>query len=359
MRILHTEASQGWGGQEIRIINESKIFVENGHSIAIAANPNSPLIQNAKKANLEVIEINLSKKNIKNLISLRTAIKNFSPDVISCHSSTDHWLSALARIFLKNPPKIVRTRHISAQVTRNLPTKWLYRNATSHIITTGIAIKKQLTSDNFLPIEMITSIPTGIDSNKYYPGNINNARASLKLPLNKIIIGTVATLRSWKGHSYLIEAFSKINNSELLLIIVGDGPQMSNLTKQINQLNLQNKVILTGNKTDVLPYLQAFDIFAFPSYANEGVPQSILQAMATGLPILTCCIGGIPEAIQNYHQAKCCLPNNSVDLAINLEKIISQGIEKYRAHIPFSLDYLYKESLQVYETSSNKASKLV
>ena len=102
MRILHTEASQGWGGQEIRIINESKIFSEKGHAVAIATNPNSPLAKNAKKAGLSVIEINLTKKNISNLLSLRLAIKNFSPDVISCHSSTDHWLSALARIFLKN-----------------------------------------------------------------------------------------------------------------------------------------------------------------------------------------------------------------------------------------------------------------
>ncbi len=357
MRILHTEASQGWGGQEIRIINESKIFTENGHTIAIAGNPNSPLINNAKKANIDVIEVDLSKKNIKNLISLRRAIKKFSPDVISCHSSTDHWLSALARIFLKNPPKIVRTRHISTKVTRNLPTKWLYNYGSDHIMTTGNEIRNALVCDNFVKKNKISSVPTGINTKIFGPGDKKIARKNTNLPDNKIIIGIIATLRSWKGHSYLIDAISQIPNNLIYLAIVGDGPQKKNLEAQVKLRNSEDRIEFIGQKEDVLPYLQSFDCFIFPSYANEGIPQALLQAMSIGLPIITCAIGGIPEAIENYAQCKIVQTRNSNAL----KDAITQFVDNFDCTrikstplVKYTQENMYTDASIVYNLVTSK-----
>ena len=122
MKILHTEASSGWGGQEIRILTESQVFIKNGHEVMIAADLDSQLAKKAASFNVPIYPINLKKKNIKSLIALRQLIKQLEPDLISCHSSTDHWLSAIARLTLNKRPAIVRTRHISAPVTRNIPT---------------------------------------------------------------------------------------------------------------------------------------------------------------------------------------------------------------------------------------------
>jgi len=201
------------------------------------------------------------------------------------------------RLTLKRKP-LVRTRHVSAPVSQNKATRWLYQKASDHIVTTGEKLRETLIKDNGIKPGKITSVPTGIDCKTFVPAtNKVTIREDLGLPKDKLIIGIVATLRSWKGHQYLIDAFHHINNPDTHLLIVGHGPQWDNLHQQIDQLQLQDKVTLCGDQTNVIPWLQAMDIFTLPSYANEGVPQSIMQAMACGLPIISTTAGSITEIV--------------------------------------------------------------
>src|SRR6185295_1605757 len=90
---------------------------------------------------------------------------------------------------------------------------------------------------------------------------------------------------------FLLEALPE----EAGLVIVGDGPQRPMLEAQVDQLKIRYKVLFAGNQQDVVPWLQSFDVFALPSYANEGVPQALIQAMLVGLPCVTTDIGSIGE----------------------------------------------------------------
>ncbi len=92
-----------------------------------------------------------------------------------------------------------------------------------------------------------------------------------------------------------MEAFAGGLPSSAHLVIVGDGPQLEALTAQIAQLGLPDRVHLVGNHPDVVPWLQALDVFVLPSYANEGVPQALMQAMSCGLPCVTTNVGAISE----------------------------------------------------------------
>ncbi len=207
MRILHTESSTGWGGQEIRILTESKKFIEEGHEVYLAANHGSPIALRANEFGVKAYETNLRKKSIGGLYSLIKTIRHINPEIISCHSSTDHWLTALSRIFLKRKFSIVRTRHISAPIHQNFPTKWLYNAGAEQIMTTGTVINQILTSNEFVPSNKITSVPTGIDITNYKSKNPIEAKQVLNIPADTYVFGIVATLRSWKGHSYLLQAF--------------------------------------------------------------------------------------------------------------------------------------------------------
>ena len=79
------------------------------------------------------------------------------------------------------------------------------------------------------------------------------------------------------------------------LVIVGDGPQRSALEAQVDRLGLRERVTFAGQQADVTRWLGALDVFVLPSYANEGVPQALLQAMFAAIPCVTTDAGAIPE----------------------------------------------------------------
>ena len=298
MRILHTESSCGWGGQELRVLNEAAGMLRRGHDVVIAAPAESRIYEEASRHQVPAQAIPIRKKTLQGLRAMRTLLRNATAAVVNTHSSTDTWLVALASLGLPHAPPLVRTRHISASIPDNLASRWLYRRATASVVTTGEALRLQLMREVGLQAERVTSVPTGIDLQRFSPGNRAEARRSLGLPPDAVIIGIVATLRSWKGHRYLVDAMTGKGLERAHLLIVGDGPGRDNLQAQIASLGLQQRSTMAGNQADVVPWLRAMDVFVLPSYANEGVPQALMQAMATGVPVITTAVGAIGELVR-------------------------------------------------------------
>lgn len=274
-------------------------MIRRGHDVTLLCPAEARIYEEANARGVPVSALPIGRKTLAGVIALRRWLKRNSADVINTHSSTDTWLAALATRFFPSAPPIIRTRHISAPVPRNLPTRWLYTSATRYIVTTGEKLREQLVHENRFPPDRIISIPTGIDTGYFIPGVRRAVREQLGLDSDAPIIGIVATLRSWKGHQYLLDAFPKLANDSVRLVIVGDGPQREAIAQKIADLGISARVVMTGNQRDVLPWLQAMDVFVLPSYANEGVPQAILQAMACGLPVISTPIGSIAEAVQD------------------------------------------------------------
>jgi glycosyltransferase involved in cell wall biosynthesis len=294
MRIVHTESSLGWGGQEIRILSESQGLIARGHQVRIICPREARIHDEAGRRSVPVTPLPVGRKNAHGVLAMRGWLMANACDVVNTHSSTDSWLVALAAKAVKVPPAIIRTRHISAAVPDNAPTRWLYQRAAKRIVTTGESIRRALIDVNGFAPDSIISIPTGIDGERFRPGDRLAARRALTLPENLVLVGIVATLRSWKGHRYLLEAIADLPPS-IGLAVVGDGPQRAALEKQVETLGLRARVWMPGNRDDVLPWLHALDLFALPSYANEGVPQALVQAMMTGLACVTTNAGSIGE----------------------------------------------------------------
>jgi glycosyltransferase involved in cell wall biosynthesis len=322
MRILHTESSCGWGGQEIRILDEVQGMSSRGHEVAIVAPRESRIYEAALGRGLRIDALPIAAKDLGALLAMRRWLKAHPVDVVNSHSSTDSWLVALACATLAHAPALVRTRHISAAIPDNFPTRWLYRSATRHIVTTGEALRMQLVRESGISPERVTSVPTGIDSAHFIPGERDAARRSTGLPSGRRLIGIVATLRSWKGHRYLIEALRGLP-SDIGLVIVGDGPQRRNIESMIRDLGVDERVWLAGNRQDVRPWLQSFDVFALPSYANEGVPQALVQAMLCGLPCVTTAIGSIGEIARDGETAVIVRAEDAADLRRGLETVLA------------------------------------
>ena len=326
MRILHTEASCGWGGQEIRILSEAQGMIERGHQVCLVCPPEARIHSEAARFGVPVEALPIGRKNWRGVAAMRDFLSRRQFDVINTHSSTDSWLVALAKLFIDRAPPLVRTRHISAPLSANFATRWLYARATDSIATTGEALREQLMAALPIDPQRIVSVPTGIDTERYCPvssAEKGELRHRLALPDAVPLIGIVATLRSWKGHRFLIEALTREVCSTTHLVIVGDGPQADALAAQVKELGLDERVHLVGNHPDVVPWLQVLDIFVLPSYANEGIPQALMQAMSSSLPCITTAVGAIPEIAIDGETALVVKPQDADAIASALNRLLS------------------------------------
>jgi len=299
MKILHTEASCGWGGQEIRILEEARGMLARGHEVTLACSPEARIFSESVRYGVPAIALPIGRKNLRGLFALRRHIAQSRPDVINTYSSTDTWLTALARLLVSESPPLVRTRHISAPVPDNASSRWLYGKASAHVATTGERLRETLIRDLGLAPDRVTSVPTGIDTVRFQPGDRLAARQALGLATDSRWIGIVATLRSWKGHLYLIDALARLGRDDVRLLIVGDGPYREVISARIREVGLSNRVTLAGEQRNPELWLRALDLFCLPSYANEGVPQALMQAMLTGLPVISTPVGSIIEIIKD------------------------------------------------------------
>jgi glycosyltransferase involved in cell wall biosynthesis len=323
VRILHTESSLGWGGQEIRILTEAAGLRARGYDVALACPEESTIHDRAADYGIEAHALPIARKRPQGMLALRRLLSTQRFDVVNAHSSTDCWLSALAMRTVGTPPALVRTRHISAPVPRDRLTHWLYTRATAHTVTTGEAIRAALIRDNGVDPERVTSIPTGVDAAHFVPRDRAAARRALHLPEAAPIVGICATLRSWKGHRYLVEAMPLLAHRDAQLLIVGEGPQRQALILQVGALDLRERVRLAGDQGDVAPWLAAMDVFALPSTGNEGVPQALVQAMFAGIPCVTTDAGAIGEIAIADHTALVVPRQNAVVLAAAIDRLLA------------------------------------
>jgi glycosyltransferase involved in cell wall biosynthesis len=321
MKILHTESSLGYGGQEMRIVKEARGMQELGHELSILCSAEAQIGDLAKENGLAVHILPIGRKKFTAIFILRSWLNDNPQDVINTHSSTDSWLVALATRWMKQRPAIVRTRHISAPISDSLSSRWIYTKSSNHIVTTGENLRKTLINTNHFPASHITSVRTGIDLDYFNAGEMSAAREKLGIDKNAFVIGIVATLRSWKGHRYLIRAFKQFSDQSSLLLIVGDGPQWDALHDLVSSLGLQDRVIFSGRQKNIAEWLRCMDLFCLPSYANEGVPQALMQSQACGIPAITTLIGSINEAIIADETAVIVEPQNSKAILDALESI--------------------------------------
>ncbi|MFZ6016104.1 MAG: glycosyltransferase family 4 protein [Nitrospirota bacterium] len=317
LNILHTESSLGWGGQEIRIINESLGMLKRGHRVIIAAQPESKIIRRAQEIGLDVEAVTMKRAwSPASIFSILLIIKQYEVDILNTHSSRDSWIGTIAARLSRLKPFILRTRHLSTPIGRNPLSRLIYNILPDGVITTGDEIKQRMIKYNHFDGEKIFPIPTGVDIEHFNP-----VRVSASIHSKGFSIGMVSVLRSWKGHRYFIEAVPAILCviPDSLFYIVGDGPQFQNIRDMIKESSLEDKVLMLGHRDDIPEILASLDVIVHPSYANEGVPQSILQAMAMEKPVVASDAGSIKDVIIDKETGFLIEPKNHEQLA---EKVI-------------------------------------
>jgi glycosyltransferase involved in cell wall biosynthesis len=322
--VLHTESSPGLGGQEVRTLSEARWIAERGWRVLLAGQPEGRFVDRARTAGLEVVGVRMRGAwDLGAACALRGLIHRERVSIVHTHSSVDAWVGGLAARAAAVP--VVRTRHVSIRIRR----RWnpVYRWLADRVITSGEAIRSLVVEAGVDP-RRVVAIPAGVDLGEFTGGHDGEddrgRRVREGLGLSRPVIGSVAMFRGSKGHVHLLDAFAAVHarHPAARLLLVGDGirrPWVEGLAKD---RGLAGEVVFTGFRNDVPELLGAMDCFVLASTRTEGVPQSLLQAFAAGVPVVASAIGGIPEIVEDGKTGLLVPPEDAATLARAIESVL-------------------------------------
>lgn len=295
--MLHTEASLGLGGQEIRILTETRWLLDHGWDALIACQPSGRLLGEARAAGLPAVAVAMrGALDVRALLALRRLVRGRGAALVHTHSSVDSWLGALAARSAGVP--VVRSRHVSIPILRRRAL--VYRLA-HRVLTTGEAIRAMVVAAG-VPPERVVSVPAGVDTARFHPGVSGKAvREELGLGPAAPVVGLVADVRGSKGHRYFLEAAREVlaGLPDARFLIVGDGVGFEDVRRRVRALGLEGPVLMTGFRRDVPEVMAALDVLVLPSVRSEATSQVIPQALAVGVPVVATRVGGIPEIVRD------------------------------------------------------------
>jgi len=302
IRVLHTEWSDGWGGQEIRIINEMIAVREQGIKVYLACTNHAQIKQKALDNDIKVFTLPFKgNADFKTLFGIKKIIQENQIDIVNTHSGKDTWVGGLAAKLAGI--KFIRTRHLSNPIK---PSRSNFINELAdYIFTTGEGVRLAMINDNRIKPEKIQSIPTGIDADIFDSNNFNRqaCRDLFHFQDDQIVIGIIAVLRLFKRHDRFLNMVRNVidNNSEknIHFVMAGDGPQRESLSNMINDLGLQGRISMLGHVSNVPELLQALDIFVLTSDSGEGVPQSVMQALLMRTAVVSTNAGSTKDLYHN------------------------------------------------------------
>jgi glycosyltransferase involved in cell wall biosynthesis len=310
--VLHTESSNGHGGQEIRTLAEVRWLLGHGWGALIACQPGSPLCAEAKAAAIPVEPVRMrNAADVAAFVRLRRLIRDRDVSVVHTHSSVDSWLAGVAAKSLGRP--VVRSRHVSIPIRRRRAL--VYRLA-DRIITSGEGVRAIVIAAGIAP-ERVVTISAGVDDEQFHPG-VSGRSVRDELGLGDApVVGLVANVRGSKGHNVFLEAARAVlaSKPDARFLIVGDGVGFEEVARRVRALGLDPSVRLTGFRRDVPEVMAALDVLALPSIRSEAIPQVIPQALAVGTPVVASTVGGSPELIRDGENGRLVPPGDARALA--------------------------------------------
>ena len=170
----------------------------------------------------------------------------------------------------------------------------------TRFVTVSRDLERWLVEDVRIPGRKVLTIHNGVQLERFGGSSATEARQALGLPAEALIVGTVGRLDPVKDQAGLLRSFAALlpAHPDAFLVLAGDGPCRPDLLRLVGELGVGRRVRLLGDRPDVPLVLSAMDLFVLPSIA-EGMSNTVLEAMATGLPVIATRVGGNPELVED------------------------------------------------------------
>lgn len=260
---------------------------------------------------------------------LRQILNRENPHIVHAHGLKAALIAAWAMMWAK-PSHFLFTAHnalpeMPFPIGRwgwGLVQRWLFGGMDA-IISVSDAVRSQILK--YVPEKKVLTIYNGISPARFRGIPASISRRDLNLKDDDLVVGTVARLIPSKGVQTLIEAVSLISRitPNLWLVVVGDGPERQKLEKYAKRLGLRGRVSFLGWRDDVPELMAGWDCFALPSL-SEGFNISVLEAMASGLPVVVSDLPALREAVVAGRGGFTVLPGSAPELAAALLHLLKE-----------------------------------
>ncbi len=271
---------------------------------------------------------------MQGIYSLTKLLRNNSFDIIHCHGLKAALLGGIAAKTVGHK-NIIYTAHSNISFkTSQITNTYFYKTVekvVSHISKQIIAVSEGIKNEMIMrkiPAERITVIPNGIDASRFkIETDKKHIKRQLGIPEEANIVGTIARLAPQKNLETFLKGAAILLSSmpELRFIIVGDGPLKKQLQEKAIELGIESKVTFTGYRNDIPEILHIMDVFALSSW-TEGLPITVLEAMAAEKPVVATRVGGTPEIIEDGLTGLLVKPNDEKSLAEGIMHILSNRL---------------------------------
>lgn len=323
MRILHTEWSDGLGGQEKRVLLEAKGLKERGHEVTVICRESSKIKDEAIRCDIEVKTLPLRYPwDIESISRLYRFIKKRGFDVVNTHSGIDSWIGGISAR-LAGIPLLIRTRHLNIPLKRNIINFIHY--LPDIYITCGEDMRTNLIRNCGFPEDRVISIPTGVEEVFFDIKRGKEICRKYSIPDDSPVIANIGILRRVKGHEVTLRAVKGVINEipNARFLIAGDGPRRKAIEGLVDELGIRGHVIFTGYVDDVRGIYAISDVVVLSSW-SEGLPQSILQAMAVGIPVVATRVGGVPEVVIHEETGILIEPGDHESLSKGIIRVLKE-----------------------------------
>jgi glycosyltransferase involved in cell wall biosynthesis len=303
IRVAHVLRSLEFGGAERLVVDLAGLQKASGRIAPefVCLESFGPLLEEAERRGIPCVLAGTG--GIRYVSGIWRLWRRFSlgrPDIVHTHNYLSHVHAAPAARLAGIP--VIHTKHgkaVTSFAWSKRFRKFLYELADAIVVVskeTGESFRAKSGVDR----AKLTVIYNGIDTSRFASLDRAAARRELGLDEDRIVFGAVSRLDPVKDHPTMLRAFKSAVDrcARCMLLVVGDGPERATIERLIAELGLGQTVRLEGFRSDIPTYLVSLDVFLQPS-TEEGLSLTILEAAATGVPIVASRVGGTPEIIES------------------------------------------------------------
>ncbi|MFN0298881.1 MAG: TIGR03088 family PEP-CTERM/XrtA system glycosyltransferase [Burkholderiales bacterium] len=342
--VLHVIHNLSIGGLENGLVNLINTMPVSGYRHAIACiEAYSDFRDRIKRPDVEVIALKRSQvghwRMRRDIFRL---CRRLRPDIL--HSRNMSALDALLPARLAGVTRSVHGEHgwdvdnLDGEHWKPIVLRRLHAPLIDHYITVSDHLKRYLAERIGIAAQRISHVCNGVDTDRFAP---DSSSSSEWLPErfkgeDKLLIGSVGRIQAVKDHATLLHAFSMLIETSpalrarLRMTIVGDGPLLTELRAYADLLKIADLVWFPGALDNIPDVLRALDVFVLPSL-NEGISNTILEAMAAGIPVLTTAVGGSVELVEEGVSGRFFAPGDAPTLSKMLGDYAENPVVR-RAH---------------------------